>query len=167
MNQTEFRTNREMLIAPANFSNTAATSGCVRITDCPVVTVVVSLGSLHDSADSDLTVLAKADFTASGGTALASLKYRIKLDAGQWGAWATVTDSKIDIVTGGEVNPATADKGLIEIEIPTVDFSAALATAKAFYIDFTACGQTTFTLGAVACLENGRYQAAIPNSAIA
>jgi len=166
MNGIQFRSNRLVLISPANVGNAAATSACINMTACPVATIVIQFGSLHDSSDSDITVLADANTTASGGTALATLRYRTQLAAGTWDAWTTVTDSKIDIVTGGDIDPVTADNTIMEIELNAVDLESALTGAKYFYLNLSAPGQTTWNLAAHVVLNNQRYQAVVPESAV-
>ena len=166
MNGIQFRANRVVLIPPANVGNATATSDVINMKDCPVATIVLQFGALHDSSDSDLVVLGNDSTTASGGTALATLKYRIQETTGTWGAWTKVTDSKIDIVTGGDIDPATADDAIMEIELNASDIEAGTTGDKYFYMTLSAPGQTSWNLSAHAVMNNQRYQADIPESVV-
>ena len=166
MNGIQFRANRVVLVPPQSISNSATASDVINLKNCPVATIVIQFGSMHDSLDMDIEVLSHNSTTASGGEAIATLKFRKQVTTGTWGAWTTVTDSKLDVVAAGDIDPSTDDNCIVEIEL----YASALEDTEAgdtyVYTNYTAGGAYAYLVSSHIVLNNQRYQAAVPESAV-
>lgn len=166
MNGIQFRANRLVLVAPQSISDAATASDVINLKDCPVATIVIQFGAMHDSLDMDIQVLSHNSTTASGGEAISTLRYRKQVTTGTWGSWATVTDSKIDVVSGGEIDPTTDDNCIVEIEVRASELEAQESGDKYIYTNYTAGGAYAYLVASHIVLNNQRYQAAVPESAV-
>jgi hypothetical protein len=156
----------EILVNPASVSNTKVTSDSINLRDWDHVTLLLHFGSIHDSLDSDLTIYGDSDASLSDTTALATINYRVKICTAAWGSMAQVTDSKLDVVSGGDIG--VDDDQLVAIEIDTADILALSSSVNLDYVHFemSAGGAYAYLLGAVAILSKGRYTQDPPASAL-
>lgn len=149
-------------------ANTAVPSDYVNLRDWDHLTILLHIGSLSNSSfDGDITVTAADDNAGSHTTSLATINYRVKLSTAAWGAMAQVTDSKLDVVSGGEIG--VADNTLVAIEIDTADILALSSTYDYTHVLVTMGGGTstyTSTTGCLFVLSKGRYSYDPPASAL-
>jgi hypothetical protein len=158
----------EIMVNPASVSNTLVTSDAVSLAGYDHLTLLLHFGAMHDSLDSDITIYGDTAAAATNNTALATIKYRVKVSTAAWGAMTSVSDSKLDVVAAGDIDPSTSDNCLVAIEIDAADILALSTTYDLKYVYFTvsAGGAYAYLLGAVAILSRGRYTDDSPASTL-
>jgi len=159
----------EIGYAPQTSSaNTAVPSDYVNLRDWDHCTILLHIGALSSASfDGDITVTAANDNAGSQTATLATINYRIKLGTAAWGAMAQVTDSKLDVVSGGEVG--VASNTLVAIEIDSADILALSSTYNMTHLLVTMGGGSssyTSTTGCLFILSKGRYSYDTPASAL-
>lgn len=149
-------------------ANTAVTSDYVSLAGWDHVSILLHIGAVSSASfDGDITVTAANDNAGSQTATLATINYRIKLATAAWGAMAQVTDSKLDVVTGGDVGVAADTVVLIEID--SADILALSTTYNMTHVMVTMGGGTssyTSTTGCLFVLSKGRYLTDPPASAL-
>ena len=110
--------------------------------------IVLEFADTDASGDADITILACDDVAASHTVAINNFVYRksaASTSDDSFAAAATITDSKIDYVSGGEIVPNTDDNKLVVIDI---DAAQVLAAGTSYVYD---CLQVTFGDPGQAC----------------
>ena len=152
----------EIAVNPQSVSNTEVVGDAVRLDRANRVDFLISLGAMHNSLDSDITVIGANDGAGAASAVFATLNYRTKVGTAAWGAWQQVTDSKIDVVTGGEIDPAADDNMILNISVSAAELQDVSATAKYVNFAISAGGQYAYLVSAVSVLTGLRYSDDIP-----
>lgn len=84
------------------------------------VAILLELGVIHGSADADITIYGCDDVAHTNAVALATIKFRKMSATDTWAAAVSVTDSKLDLVTAGDIDPATNNQ-LVVIDLDAVE----------------------------------------------
>jgi len=147
----------EVLFNPESHGTAAAVSSIVNLRDWDHVTFILQLGTVHNSSDGDITIVgSSANDGTTDAAVLATINYRIKLATAAWGAMAQVTDSKLDLVSGGDID--VSDGQMVAIEVDAADIKALSSTVDLDWVclKISATGQTD-VWGGVIILSRGRY----------
>jgi hypothetical protein len=156
------------LVAPASVSNAKVTSDNIKLDNTRHVSFLLHFGAMTADLDADLTVIASTAATpGTNDTTLANIKFRKMTTSDVWSALAEVSDSKLDIVAGGDITLVAGQLVLIELE--TSDIKGLSDTVDLNYVRFeiAAGGAYAYLLSADAILHPARYSGNIPATAIA
>jgi hypothetical protein len=156
----------EILFTPVSQTTAAIVSKVYNLRDWDHVSFLLQLGAVHDSSNGDITIVgSSANDGTTDAAVLATINYRVKLSAAQWGAWAQVTDSKLDWVSGGEVD--ITDDQIVQIDVDASDIKALSTSVDLDWacLKISATGQTNL-IGGLAVLSGGRYGQTPPALAV-
>lgn len=158
----------EILWNPVSTNHPVLDSDYVNMRDFDHVTLLIHFGAIASGLDSDLTIVAADDNAGTHPAVLATINYRKKKSTAAWGTMTQVTDSKIDIVAGGEVVPSTDDNTVLAIEIDGADI---LALSSAYnmthvMVSISDGGAYAYVSSAVAVLSKGSILTDPPASAL-
>ncbi len=158
----------EILWNPISVNNAAKASDYINLAGYDHISMMFHFGAIASGFDGDLTIIADSASSSTHANTLATIKYRLKKSTAQWGAMTSVTDSKIDIVAGGEIVPSTDDNCILLVEIDTADLLALDTTYNMQYVwvNISDGGAYAYVSSAVAILSKGRYRAHQPDSAL-
>jgi hypothetical protein len=134
------------------------------------VAIVLDFGNMTAGGDADIVVYACDDVAPSNVVALNNYTFRKSPGSTASDAFAapvTITDSKIDLVAGGDIIPDTDDNSIVVID---VDAAQVLAAGTAFVYDcikiaIPSPGQAT-PVGCKFVLSGPRHAAAVMASVI-
>ena len=159
----------EILWNPISTNHPVLTSDRIKLSEWDHVTLLIHFGAIASGLDSDITVVASdADSTTHQAT-LATIRYRLKKSTAAWGEMTSVTDSKIDIVAGGEIVPSTDDNCVLAIEIDTAEILALSTTYDMDWLQVSISdgGAYAYVSSAVAVFSKGRFMTDPPLSQLA
>lgn len=158
--------NVQQAIAPAAaISNAEAAGNVVSIRDWDHVTILINFGSFTSSLDADLTITASTAVDGTtNATTLATINFRKDDGSGTWGAITQVTDSKLDIVAGGDIALTANTQVAIEIDAAEIKALSTSVDLNYVHFDIAAGGAYAYYVSAVYILSRGRYTQDIPLS---
>jgi hypothetical protein len=156
----------EILWNPVSTNHPVLNSDYINMRDWDHATLLIHFGAIATGLDSDLTVIADSANSSTDPHTLATINYRLKKSTAAWGEMTSVTDSKIDIVAGGEIVPSTDDNTVLAIEIDTAELNALHEGMDHFYVSISDGGAYAYVSSAVAILSKGRYSYDPPASAL-
>lgn len=151
---------------PLSYSSTAMAGDYIKISDWDHITCLISLGAVPGTSDADITVYGATSNAGANETVLTTLKFRVMNTTDTWSDLTTVTDSKIDIGDGLDVEDE--DNQLVAIEIDAIDIAALSTTVDLNYMNLrvSSAGQIVVA-GANYILTRGRFTPDIPKTVIA
>lgn len=162
------RNTVELLWDPISRSDVANTGDKFNLNGYDHVSILVHIGAMASGLNADLTITASTDDGVTGATVLDVIHYRKKVGTAAWGEMTSVTDSKIDIVAGGEVVPVTDDGTMLCIEIDAAQIKALSTTYDLDWLT-VAIGQGgayAYVSGAIAVFSKGRFMTDPPQAQI-
>jgi len=111
------------------WSDTTALDGDIVSLKCyEQVGVLIQISAIASVPDTDLSFYACTDVAGSNATAIATITYRKMATTDTWTQPVTVTDSKLDIVAGGDIVPGTDE--LVFVEFNGAEINNASTTVK-------------------------------------
>lgn len=152
---------------PADLDDTvgATTSNTVSLKNYDHCLLLFEFGSIG-APDIDITIMASNDVAHSQTAALATINFRTMVTTDTWSALTTVTDSKIDLASGEDIDDAGSSLCAVELDAEEIKAASSTYAMDCVYIGIEDPVGQAVVMSSVAILSKGRYKRDLMPTAI-
>ena len=153
--------------APVDINGGAKTSDYISMENYGQCSILLNFGATDSGSDVDIAINASDDVSGSNTAAINNYTLRKSTTSDTWATAVSISDSKIDYVSGGDIVPDTDDDTLVLIEINAADVRGASTSydMSCLCVSFPNPSNGT-VVGCTFILSEPRYGGATPVTAI-